>query len=250
MAFGFMMIPAPTGLSCGARSRTFALIPRSASSRATERPPMPPPMIRMEPRGLDYRSRTSPWRQRALGRRPAGRRPSLQPIHRFLLLSKHPGIEPGGAQVALRLPVDGLDGVRARDQRELEFRRNLRELRHAVQGIAQSVVAIRVVVAGFQQRARDVVIEAERGKAAVELRKLGNVATVEVDAHIAPAFRDAALVAVIHGGCHAGWRANALQMSLRPAMTRSAMMITATTSSTWMKPPRVAEDMSPRTQSR
>jgi len=32
-----------------------ALIPRNASSRAMERPPMPPPMIRMETIRWDYR---------------------------------------------------------------------------------------------------------------------------------------------------------------------------------------------------
>src|SRR5215471_12737491 len=45
MALGFMMIPAPTGLSRGARSRTVAVSPRKLSSRASERPPMPPPTI-------------------------------------------------------------------------------------------------------------------------------------------------------------------------------------------------------------
>src|SRR5689334_1974644 len=40
-----MMIPAPTGLSRGARSTTVAASPRSASSLASERPPMPPPTM-------------------------------------------------------------------------------------------------------------------------------------------------------------------------------------------------------------
>ena len=45
MALGFMMMPAPTGLSCAARSSTLAWMPRSASSRASESPPMPPPTM-------------------------------------------------------------------------------------------------------------------------------------------------------------------------------------------------------------
>src|SRR5499427_6501192 len=45
MALGFMMIPAPTGLSRGARSSTVAVSPRKLNSRASESPPMPPPTI-------------------------------------------------------------------------------------------------------------------------------------------------------------------------------------------------------------
>src|SRR5690349_5720861 len=45
MALGFMMIPAPTGSSRGARSSTVAGSPRSESSRASDKPPMPPPTI-------------------------------------------------------------------------------------------------------------------------------------------------------------------------------------------------------------
>src|SRR5687767_10579274 len=43
MALGFMMMPAPTGLSCAARSSTVHERPRRCSSRASDSPPMPPP---------------------------------------------------------------------------------------------------------------------------------------------------------------------------------------------------------------
>src|SRR6185436_3855048 len=179
-----------------------------------------------------------------LRRGQPARRPPLQPIHRFVLAGEDPGVEPGGAQVALRFAVDRLDGACARYQRELEFRRDVAELSHARQRIAQPVMASRVVVTRLQQRAGDLVVEAEGREGAVHRRKLPRVAALEIDAHEFPASGDAAFVAVVHGA------ATGSQVGLRPVITRSRTMITAITSSTWMKPPKVAEDISPTSHSR
>src|SRR6185503_5493970 len=97
--------------------------------------------------------------------------------------------------VALRLPVDRVDRLRARYQRELEFGRDAGALRHARERIAQPVVAGRVVVTRFQQRPGDLVVEAEGGKGAVDRGQLRRVAAAEIDAHVFPASGDAALAA-------------------------------------------------------
>src|SRR5438046_10154029 len=55
MALGFMMIPAPTVASLGARSSTTTGSPTIESSCASESPPMPPPTTMVE-RGIGGRS--------------------------------------------------------------------------------------------------------------------------------------------------------------------------------------------------
>src|SRR5262249_59858480 len=54
MALGFMMIPAPTVASLGARSSTTTGSPTSVSWRASESPPIPPPTTMVE-RGIGGR---------------------------------------------------------------------------------------------------------------------------------------------------------------------------------------------------
>src|SRR5262249_38268684 len=73
MAFGFMMIPAPTVASLGARSSTTAASPRRSSSRARESPPIPPPTTIVE-RGIGGPGprRKTPKRGRARAHAPRG----------------------------------------------------------------------------------------------------------------------------------------------------------------------------------
>ena len=48
LAFGFMMMPAPTGTKRAAFSSTVTGSLRNDSSRASERPPIPPPTTSVE----------------------------------------------------------------------------------------------------------------------------------------------------------------------------------------------------------
>jgi hypothetical protein len=92
----------------------------------------------------------------------------LEPIDRLVLGTEHPGTDRGAA-------------------------------RHRAESIAQRIVSARVIVARLQQRTADVPVAAQSGKRPIDRRKLGGVATPEIDAHIPRALRDAAIGAELHG---------------------------------------------------
>src|SRR5215213_3583035 len=129
-----------------------------------------------------------------LRKRSAAARAVFQPRDRFVVAAEDPGIESSGTQVLLRRAVDRLHWPGARYERELEVGANRRAQCHGLERIAQAVMPRRIVVAGLQQRAIDLLVDAQNRKGAVDVLELCVVAAVEIDPHVSRAFGNAAVV--------------------------------------------------------
>src|SRR5262245_2786366 len=101
MALGFMMIPAPTVASLGARSSTTTGSPTIVSWRASESPPIPPPTTMVE-RGIGGRRSGCQAEQ---GGHP------LRVEHRGHRFAGRPLLEPAGGVEDLRQEREIAGGV-------------------------------------------------------------------------------------------------------------------------------------------